>query len=179
MDIPSLSTFYKRASNGFKYLGLKIFWFCYLFIYFFHSSLRKQNKLLLLLLFCCGCVMRSGFSSWAEPVRFLLSWASAKTGRKQRHKRVDCLTSGKCVFSLSGRASTHRVPSFVTEWRANRKHWRPVRCSPGSSQPSLCTAAGLILFIFNQLCKISTSYQYSFISPKDDSLGFSDSLFIW
>lgn len=51
MDIPSLSTFYKRASNGFKYLGPKIFGFCYLLINFF-SILHSGNRTSSFYFFC-------------------------------------------------------------------------------------------------------------------------------
>lgn len=242
--MPSLSRFYKRASNGFKYLGPKVF--CFWFVWeFLHSGNMAVVSTQVCIAMCflqecshsiwwcspmnrhtviqtslepslylpvqdftqqpawqttggqegpwrewddgwTGRVHKAPSTSLCSTVDvlwevsfhhdqnlwFLLSQASAKSGRKQWHARVDCLTSGTFVFSLPGRASTHRVLSFVIEWRANRKPWRPARCNPGSSQLSLCTAAGLILFIFNQLCKISTSYQYSFISPKRWFSGF-------
>lgn len=133
------------------------------------------------LLFCCRCGMESELLSWAEPVEQHLrpSWFSAKTDRKNRDECMDSLTSEKwAVFHLlPGRTSSHRTALSQSEERIIRKPWQPAGSSPGPSQPSLCTAAGLIFFIFNQPCKSSVSYQSLGISPKDDSLGFSDSLF--
>lgn len=123
--------------------------------------------------------MESEFSSWEGLVRFwnrniLPSGTHEKPGRK--HWEV-CTERGssarKWAVSSSvskGQLSLHR---FVTHWRANNQ--KSLWCS----RLSLCTAAGQIFFIFNPPWKSNGFYQFLDNSPKDDSLGFSGSLFLW
>ena len=129
-------------------------------------------------LLCCRCDMEREFSSWEGLASFwnrnlLPSGSRAKPDRKHWEVCTDDLTPEDVQCSSSVSEGQFTLHSFVTHWKANNYK------TPGSSRSSLCTAAGLIFFIFNPPCKSSVFYQSLDVSPKDDSLGFSGSLFLW